>query len=138
MGLLPVTLTAMTSSPPYAESYIPGPQNTQFYTRNYSPPSSSPPKALLIAVHGFNEHVARYTQVHTPFAQRGIAVFAFDQRGFGLTVQKEENGAGKKYAQTSWKEQLEDIEWAVKEGRRVEGCGDVPVFLLGHSMVRFL
>jgi acylglycerol lipase len=49
---------------------------------------------------------------------------------------KEENGAGKNYGQTSWKEQLEDIEWAFKEGRRVEGCGNIPVFLMGYSMVR--
>ena len=62
-------------------------------------------------------------------------MFAFDQRGFGLTAQKKENGGGKKYAQTSWREQLEDIEWAVKEGRRVEGCGDLPVFMMGNSMV---
>jgi len=124
----------MTSSAPYTESYILGPQNTQFYTRTYYPPSSEPPRALLVFVHGFNEHIGRYTHVHTPFPQRGIAVFACDQRGFGLTAQKKENGAGKKYAQTSWKEQLEDIEWAVKEGRRVEGCGDIPVFLMGHSM----
>lgn len=124
----------MTSSTPYTESYIVGPQNTQFYTRTYISPSSNP-KALLTAVHGFNEHIGRFTHFHASFAQRGIAVFAFDQRGFGLTAQKKENGGGKKYAQTSWREQLEDIEWAVKEGRRVEGCGDLPVFMMGNSMV---
>ena len=63
-------------------------------------------------------------------------MFAFDQRGFGKTAQKKENGGGKGYAKTSWKEQLEDIEWAVKHGRELEGCKDIPVFLLGHSMVR--
>jgi len=124
----------MTSSTPYTESYIVGPQNTQFYTRTYST-SSSNPKALLIAVHGFNEHIGRFTHFHASFSQRSIAVFAFDQRGFGLTAQKKQNGGGKKYAQTSWREQLEDIEWAVTEGRRVKGCEDVPVFMMGNSMV---
>jgi len=128
----------MASSTSYTESYITGPQNTQFYTRTYLPPTSSPPKALIIALHGFNEHVGRHAHIHTPLAQRGLAVFAFDQRGFGLTALKKENGAGKKYAKTSWREQLEDIEWAVGEGRRVEGCGDVPVFMTGHSMVSSL
>lgn len=122
------------SSTPYTESYIAGPQGTEFYTRIYTP--STAPKALLVTVHGFNEHIGRFTHVHPSYAQRGIAVFAYDQRGFGLTVQKKENGAGKKYAQTSWKEQLEDIEWAIKEARKLPGCTSIPVFIMGHSMVR--
>lgn len=124
------------SSASFTESYISGPQGTLFYTRTYAPPTQ-PPKAVVIAVHGFNEHIGRFAHIHPSFAERGITVFAFDQRGFGLTVQKKENGAGKKYAQTSWKEQLEDIEWAVKQGKQVKGCETVPVFLMGHSMVNF-
>ena len=124
----------MTSATPYTEAYISGPQKTLFFTRTYLPPTS--PKAILVFFHGFNEHIARYTHVHTPVSQRGIAVFTMDQRGFGETVYKKENGAGKKYAQTSWREQLEDMEWAVKEARKVEGCADVPLFVMGHSMVR--
>lgn len=121
---------------PYTETYITGPQKTQFYTRTYTP-SKSPPKALVVAIHGFNEHIGRYLHVHSAYGRRGITVFAFDQRGFGLTAQKKENGGGKGYAKTSWKEQLEDIEWAVKEARGLEGCKDIPLFLYGHSMVRY-
>ncbi|KAF7968051.1 hypothetical protein HWV62_32120 [Athelia sp. TMB] len=118
------------SSTSFTESYLPGPQGTLFYTRKYVPQSST--KAVVVSVHGFNEHIGRFAHIHPSFAQRGIAVFTFDQRGFGQTVQHKDNGAGKKYAQTSWKEQLEDIEWAVKEARK--GYEDVPVFLMGHSM----
>jgi hypothetical protein len=126
----------MTTPPVYKESYLPGPQNTLFYTRTYTPPAPTPAKALIIFIHGFNEHIARYTHIHTPLSQhRGFAIFTFDQRGFGKTAAKEENGGGKRYALTSWKEQLEDIEWAIGEGRKVEGCESVPVFLMGHSMV---
>lgn len=117
----------MASATPYVESYISGPQKTEFYTRTYA---ASPPKAVLIAVHGFNEHIGRFAHIHPSFAARGISVFAFDQRGFGLTAKK--NGG---YAKTSWKEQLEDIEWALEQGRGLEGCKDLPVFLQGHSMV---
>lgn len=124
----------MTStSTAYTETYIPGPQNTLFYTRLYPSPST---KALIIGIHGFNDHIGRFTHVHTPLARAGLAVFAFDQRGFGQTVQKAENGAGRKYAWTSWREQMEDLEWAVAEGRKA--CAGVPVFLYGHSMVRCL
>ncbi|KAF7966674.1 hypothetical protein HWV62_37502 [Athelia sp. TMB] len=118
------------SSTSFTESYLPGPQGTLFYTRKYIPQSST--KAVVVSVHGFNEHIGRFAHIHPSFAERGIAVFTFDQRGFGQTVQHKDNGAGKKYAQTSWKEQLEDIEWAVKEARK--GYEDVPVFLMGHSM----
>lgn len=76
--------------------------------------------------------------MHTAFAERGIAVFAFDQRGFGQTTMKKENGGGKKYAWTSWSEQFEDLEWAVKVAKQVEGFGDLPLFLMGHSMVSLL
>lgn len=119
------------SSTSFTESYIPGPQGTLFYTRKYIPQTST--RALVVAVHGFNEHIGRFAHIHPLFAERGIALFAFDQRGFGQTVQHKDNGSGKKYAQTSWKEQLEDIEWAIKEARR--GNETVPVFLMGHSMV---
>lgn len=118
----------------FTEPYILGPQGTPFYARTYAPQSSTP-KALLVAVHGFNEHITRHEHIHTSFADRGIAVFAFDQRGFGRTAAHKENGAGKKYGHTSWTEQFEDIEWAIKEGRRMGGCAEVPVFLMGHSMV---
>ncbi|KZP34315.1 alpha/beta-hydrolase [Athelia psychrophila] len=118
------------SSTSFTESYLPGPQGTVFYTRKYTPQSAT--RAVLVFVHGFNEHIARFAHVHPLFAERGIALFAFDQRGFGQTVFHKDNGAGKKYAQTSWKQQLEDIEWAIKEAR--QGYENLPVFLMGHSM----
>ncbi|KIJ65994.1 hypothetical protein HYDPIDRAFT_110115 [Hydnomerulius pinastri MD-312] len=113
------------------ESWLAGPQETQFFTRTYIP--SSPAKAAVIFVHGFIEHIARYEHVFPTWSSRGIAVFAFDQRGFGRTA-LDEKGKSKDsaYAKTSWKEQLEDIEWAVQHVK--EEFNGVPVFLYGHSM----
>jgi acylglycerol lipase len=88
---------------------------------------------LLIFVHGFVEHIARYTAVHTSFAQNGIAVFTFDQRGFGRTALDEQGGNGRTYGQTSRPAQFEDIEWAVAYGKKEVG-EQVPTFLMGHSM----
>jgi acylglycerol lipase len=121
-------------SSPYTERWLLGPNSTQFYTRFY--PTSSPPKALLVFIHGFVEHIARYTQIHTSFAQHGIAVFTFDQRGFGRTALDEKGGKGRTYGQTSWAAQFEDIEWAVLYARKEVGEQlEVPTFLMGHSMV---
>ena len=89
----------------------------------------------VVAVHGFAEHIGRYAHFHPLIAARGIAVFAFDQRGFGLTGQ---DTTGKKskdsaYGKTSWKEQMGDLEWAL--GHAKTTFAGVPLFLYGHSMV---
>lgn len=114
--------------PAYTEAYIEGPQKTQFYTRSYL--STSLPQALIIAIHGFNEHIGRFEHIHTPLANAGLNVFAFDQRGFGLTAKK--NGG---YGKTCWKFQFQDIDWAINTAKRLDGCANLPLFLYGHSMV---
>jgi alpha-beta hydrolase superfamily lysophospholipase len=43
------------------------------------------PRAAVVIVHGLAEHAARYRTIADEFAARGIATFAFDQRGHGLT-----------------------------------------------------
>ncbi|KIL00856.1 hypothetical protein PAXRUDRAFT_128902 [Paxillus rubicundulus Ve08.2h10] len=115
----------------FTESWLVGPQETRFFTRTYCP--SSPPKAVIVFVHGFVEHIARYEHVFPTWTSRGITIFAYDQRGFGRTALDGKNRSkDSAYAKTSWKEQLEDIEWAVRHARQ-ESSG-VPVFLYGHSM----
>jgi len=116
------------------EAWITGANNTQFYTRTYTP-TDVPLKAALVFVHGFAEHIGRYTHFHPLLAARGVAVFSFDQRGFGLTAQ---DTTGKKsknssYGKTSWKEQMSDIDWAIGHTRKT--FENTPIFLMGHSMV---
>jgi alpha-beta hydrolase superfamily lysophospholipase len=48
----------------------------------YIQPESSP-KAKLIFVHNFNDHIDRYWELFPSLASRGVAVYAFDQRGWG-------------------------------------------------------
>ncbi len=69
------------------------------------------------------------------YASRGITVFAFDQRGFGHTgMDTVRRSAGSAYCKTSFAEQLADIEWWLRHVC-VQMPG-LPVFLMGHSMVR--
>lgn len=138
-----------TSKTLYTEHWLKGPQLTSFYTRLYLPSSSSTsevtstpstrPKAALIFVHGFIEHIGRYEHLHTYFAEHDIAVFAFDQRGFGKTaLDKEHKSSGSSFAKTSGKDQLSDAEWAIlhtKEEMEKRGWDGVKLFLMGHSMV---
>ncbi len=44
------------------------------------------PRAVLIALHGFNDYANAFTDAAAAWAQAGIAVYAYDQRGFGRTT----------------------------------------------------
>lgn len=124
----------MSSEPPFTEAWRAGPQSTQFYTRTYTAPS---PKAALVFVHGFIEHIGRHTHIHSKLSEHGITVFAFDLRGFGKTAtDPEKKSKTSAYGKTSWKHQLEDIQWAVEHVR--QELPEVPIFLMGHSMVGIL
>ncbi len=46
-------------------------------------PASGAPKAALIALHGFNDYSNAYSDLGPALAEAGIAVYAYDQRGFG-------------------------------------------------------
>src|SRR3546814_4785620 len=45
--------------------------------------SSDLPKAVILALHGFNDYGMAFADPGAWWAQRGIATFAPDQRGFG-------------------------------------------------------
>ena len=124
------------ASTAYTEAWLAGPQSTQFYTRTYLPPTSTPTKAVIVFIHGFAEHVGRYTHFHPIIAKRGIAIFTLDQRGFGLTALDTEGKKSRSssWGKTSWVQQMGDIDWAVKHAK--EEFKDTPIFLAGHSMVR--
>ena len=123
----------MTSTT-FEESWPTGPAGTKFYARTYK---AGQPKALLVFVHGFAEHVGRYDHVHVKYPQKDITVFTYDARGFGKTALDAANKSkSSSYGKTSWKEQFGDIEWAIGHARKeVPG---VPTFLMGHSMVSIL
>ncbi|KAJ7647759.1 lysophospholipase [Roridomyces roridus] len=124
-------LSDLTSND-YAEKWLTGPQSTNFYTRTYlAPPAAS--KAVVIFIHGFAEHVGRYTESHAQFAARGVNVFTYDQRGFGQTALDLKNKSKtSSYGKFSGEEQMNDVKWAIEHASK-EFPG-LPVFLCGHSM----
>ncbi|KAF8633365.1 hypothetical protein AX17_004536 [Amanita inopinata Kibby_2008] len=118
---------------PFTEAWLQGPQDTQFYTRTYTPQTKTP-TAAVIFVHGFSDHVARYAQFHLNLAEHGIVVFAFDQRGFGKTAMDKEGhkSPSSSYGKTNWGDQLADIVWALDQIKQKHPS--LPVFLIGASM----
>ena len=47
--------------------------------------SSQAPRAIIVAVHGFNDYSNAFDRVATWWAARGVQTYAYDQRGFGAT-----------------------------------------------------
>lgn len=91
------------------------------FRRRWIPDGS--PRASLLLVHGIGEHSGRYDHVGVAFADAGIDVVAFDQRGFGRT-------GGRRAYVASFDEFLDDVEPLLAERREL----DVPVILMGHSL----
>ena len=116
----------------FTEAWLPGPKSSSFYTRTYHPPSGSP-SGVVVFIHGFIEHVARYEYVHKRWADRGFVVFTFDQRGFGRTALDSKKSPGAVYGRTGDADQISDIAWALRVAQ--ESNPTVPLFLMGHSMV---
>ncbi|KAI5867131.1 alpha/beta-hydrolase [Durotheca rogersii] len=107
-------------------------------------PADGPLRAKMIMVHGFNDHVDRYYDFFPSLARRGIAVHAFDQRGWGRSVKtpadRGRSGATPAvladiaaFLRSHLPPEKEDGERAA-EGAGGAGGADVPVFVLGHSM----
>ncbi|KAJ3050962.1 hypothetical protein HK097_008072 [Rhizophlyctis rosea] len=112
--------------PTCTEEWVNAADGSKIYEQSWKPAPETTIKATLVLAHGLGEHISRYTHVFTVFAQSGIRVRAFDQRGFGQTGKK--NGVlghNEGFAKV-----MEDLK-ACEDRVRVEGK---PHFLFGHSM----
>jgi acylglycerol lipase len=82
------------------------------------------PRAALVALHGFNDYSNAFSEAGLYFMDHGIALYAYDQRGFGDAP-----------ARGRWVGQrllVDDVRLVVALVRRRHP--GVPVFLIGESM----
>jgi acylglycerol lipase len=87
-------------------------------------PATGAPWAAAIGLHGFNDYSMSFSEVGTELAERGIATYAYDQRGFG-------RAPGFRYWHGTEK-MVADFKDAVAVVRaRHPG---LPVFAIGESM----
>ena len=87
-------------------------------------PAAAPRKAVLLALHGFNDYSRFIGESARYFARHGIETVAYDQRGFGAASDRGE---------WSGVEAMAGDFLAVLAGVRREHPG-VPVYALGESM----
>lgn len=81
-------------------------------------------KAVIIAVHGFNDYRNAFAFPASWWMQHGITTYAYDQRGFG-----ESDQVGVWASQELLKEDLASFVKGVRQK-----SPDTPIFLLGESM----
>lgn len=48
----------------------------------------APPRAILLGLHGFNDHAGAWDVPAPLFTDQGFALYAYDQRGFGATASR--------------------------------------------------
>ncbi|MGH3912040.1 MAG: lysophospholipase [Pseudonocardiaceae bacterium] len=93
------------------------------YWQAWLPPELA--RAIVVIVHGFGEHSARYTHIGTRLAASGFATYAADHRGHGRSDGPRAN--------------LERMALVVDDLRAfvrftVERHPGLPVFMVGHSL----
>ncbi|WP_165837589.1 alpha/beta fold hydrolase [Zavarzinia aquatilis] len=52
----------------------------------WRPPAGAPVRAVILALHGFNDYAHAFALPAPFWASRGIATYAYDQRGFGRSA----------------------------------------------------
>lgn len=82
------------------------------------------PHAVIIALHGFNDYSRFFDKPGEYFSKQGIACFAYDQRGFGMSPKRGLWAGDEAYAQD-----LQALVRLVKQRYPKR-----PVYLLGESM----
>ena len=88
-------------------------------------PDTEKPRALLIAIHGLGSHGYTLKNIGEYFAERGLAVFAPDMRGFG-------HYTGLKGHVMSFDEYIEDMYNIIMEVK--DRFLNKIVYLFGHSL----
>ena len=97
---------------------------TSIFWKSWIP--DTPPKAVVHIIHGYAEHIDRYTNVIKELVPAGYAVFGNDHRGHGRSQ-------GKRGHVMSFQEFIDDEKQFHREVIHAQYPG-IPYFVLGHSM----
>lgn len=104
------------------ESFFVSPDQHRLYYQVYSQPH---PKAVLIFVHGLNEHSGRYKHPVKYFSKANYTIYLFDHRGHG------KSDGLRSYVDnfsTYLKDLNEFVRWVKAREKKA------PIFMIGHSM----
>ena len=102
---------------------LPTEDGVRLYVRSWMPTGDA--RGVVCIVHGMGEHGGRYAHVASTLVRAGLAVYAVDQRGHGLTPGK------RGHAPSAERLALDAARFVGMAGARHPG---LPLFLYGHSM----
>lgn len=100
------------------------PDNTRIYVEKIS--AVGPPKATVVIVPGFGEHIGRYHHVINALSAAGYRVWGYDPRGHGQS-------GGRKSFIHSFSEYFDDLSAVLRLARGENGAESRPMVVLGHS-----
>lgn len=92
--------------------------------RSWWPPYGITPEAIVVALHGFNDYSKAYDYAGRYLSERGVAVIAYDQHGFGNAPERGKWAGAHRYFQ--------DMNTFLDKVKA--RFGEIPVYLLGESM----
>ncbi|MEN6508122.1 MAG: lysophospholipase [Smithella sp.] len=104
--------------------YLKAQDGTSIFWKSWHP--DTPPKAVVHIIHGYAEHIDRYTNIINELVPAGYAVFGNDHRGHGKSE-------GKRGHVKSFQEFIDDEKQFRSEVINAHYPG-IPYFVLGHSM----
>jgi len=105
------------------EARLGAPDGTEIFYRVW--PALGQARGVMVLVHGMGEHSGRYRHVAGFLAERGVVVYALDQRGHGLT-------SGEKGTVGRFDDFLDDL--ALFHALAAREQPGLPLVLFGHSM----
>lgn len=110
------------------EGWLTLPDSHKLYTKTWK--TSGQPKARIVLIHGYSDHINHYTQLLDALSAKGIETYAFDQRGWGRSVQS----PPQRGLTGPTEKVLEDITCFIKSVTANDGDDAAPLFMMGHSM----
>lgn len=123
LPLRPLAALAPSGGVTHATGTFQGRGGVELFEQSWRP--ESPPRAVLVAMHGLKDHSSRYGEFARRLVARGFAVHAFDMRGHG-------HSSGRRAALDSFDDLTGDLDIFMARVRQREP--GLPVFLLGHSV----
>lgn len=95
-------------------------------------PAGAPPRAAIIALHGMNDHKGAWREAASTWVERGVVVYAYDQRGFGAGAAVNPPGRNRPGIWPGVSNLIRDLESAVAAVRRRHPAA--PIYVVGESM----
>lgn len=119
---LPRPGPAQHQEPKLARAHFIASDGTVLPVRSWLPKGE--PKAVIVCLHGFNDYSRAFEPPGRYLGEHGLAVYAYDQRGFGLAP-----GRGRWAGIEAYTHDLAEFVAQIRKRH-----GKTPLYLLGESM----